>query len=230
MKKISLFLSVVIAAVTITGCKIDGNDALPQASFRVVHASPNAPNLDVYLNGFTAATNLAYDSSTKYAPAGAGNYQLRVATTGTATYLIDAGIGLEAGRTYSIYTIDSLSKIRAVATRDDFTVPPSDSIRLRFLHFSTNTGLIDLTDGTNVLFAGRGFNDQFLSPSYASYINLPAGTYNFEITPSGAPAVIYSMPGTVLAGGKVYTFYAKGFSGGSGSQAFGVGILTDYPQ
>lgn len=228
MKKYSVALF--FAALAIGGCKLDNSVSVPVAAFRIVHASPDAPNVDVYANGSVAANNLAYDSSTGYIVAAAGNYEIKVAATGTADYVIDALIGLEAGKNYTIYAIDSLTKIKAVGTVDEFTVPPSDSVKVRFLHLSTNTGAIDVAEtGGDVLFANRNFNDQFFNSTYADYVSLPAGTYNLEIRPSGAPVVTLSLPGIVLNGGKVYTIYAKGFTGGTGNQALSAGILFDNP-
>ena len=59
MKRIG-FLGL-MAAVALTAACSDSNDSsTPQAQLRVVHASPDAPNVDVYLDGSKVLTNVPY--------------------------------------------------------------------------------------------------------------------------------------------------------------------------
>ena len=73
---------------------------------RVVHASPDASAVDVYLNGERAITNLKFGESTPYAMVPAGSYRVQVFATGTGPSgraVIDApGVALADGQAYTV--------------------------------------------------------------------------------------------------------------------------------
>jgi len=48
----------------------------------VLHASPDAPAVDVYVDGTKAITDLAFGSIADYTPVTAGNHAIRVCATG----------------------------------------------------------------------------------------------------------------------------------------------------
>lgn len=54
-----------------------------------------------------------------------------------------------------------------------------------------------------------------------------AGTYNLEVRLANQPVVVLSLPNITFESGKIYTIYAKGFVGASGTQALGAGIINN---
>jgi Domain of unknown function (DUF4397) len=216
----------VIAGVV--SCNTDNENVTPPiSSFGVVHASPDAGNVDVYFGGAIAAQNFAYGSDTGYFAVTPGTYSLQVAPTATTNYVINTNISLAAGLTYSVFAIDSLSSIKAAVVQDDFTTPPSDSVRVRFLHFSPDAPAVDVAvSGGNLLFGNRTFNDQATTTSLAAFTTIAAGTYNLEVRAAGTATVVLPVQSVTFEGGKVYTLYAKGFLAGSGVQALGVGTVV----
>jgi Domain of unknown function (DUF4397) len=215
------------AVIGVVSCNNDNSGTTPPiASFGIVHASPDAGNVDVYVGGSIAAQNFPYGSDTGYFAVTPGTYTLQVAPTGTSTFVINTSVSLAPGLTYSVFAIDSLSSIQAVTVQDDFTTPATDSVRVRFLHFSPNAPAVDIAvSGGSVLFANRTFNDQAANASLANFTTIAAGTYNLEVRAAGTSTVV--LPAAVtLEGGKVYTLYAKGFLAGDGAQALGVGTVV----
>lgn len=65
MKKIIVnVFSVLTALLVFTACnKDDSNNEMPKSQVMVVHASPNAPNVDVRINNSVALTNVAYPNT-----------------------------------------------------------------------------------------------------------------------------------------------------------------------
>ena len=62
----------------------DTEDPVEVAQVRVVHASPDAPNVDLYVNGEAAGINdLAFMATTGFVELPAGDYSFAVALTGT---------------------------------------------------------------------------------------------------------------------------------------------------
>ncbi len=216
-------------AIAGTGCiKNDGDGIdLPVSSFAVVHASADAPNLDVFANTGLVVQNFAYGADTGYYATQSGTYNFQVAVTATATALVSQDITMAPDKAYSVFIIDSFSKIKLTAVEDNFTAPPGDSVRIRFLHFSPDAPAVDIVSGgTTVLAGNRSFNDQAANAELTQFITVAAGTYNLDVRLAGTSTILLPLSNTVLAGGKVYTFYAKGFAAGTGTQALGVGTIV----
>jgi hypothetical protein len=148
----------------------------------------------------------------------------------TMVTLQSPALTLKTGFYYSLFLIDSVNKLQTTYISDSILkAPGADSVKLRFFHFSPNTPALDLAEsgGGPVLFSNRMFNDVKLTPSYADFSYLPSGTYNFEIRLAGTSTVIATMPSVTLSGGKIYTLFAKGFFGGTGNHAPGIGIISN---
>ncbi|QEC66022.1 DUF4397 domain-containing protein [Panacibacter ginsenosidivorans] len=228
MKKtlFSLLGSLAVVAGVVSCTTKDQNTIPPVATFGVVHASPDAGNVDVYVGGSLAAQNFAYGSDTGYFAVTPGIYTLQVAPTGTTNFVINTNVTFSPATTYSVFAIDSLSAIKAAVVTDSFTTPSTDSVRVRFFHFSPDAPAVDVAiAGGSTLFSNRTFNDQSTNTSYQSFATLAAGTYNLEVRAAGTSTIVLPVPIT-LEGGKVYTLYAKGFLTGTGTQALGVGTVV----
>jgi hypothetical protein len=209
----------------------DSNDTpAPNQTARVmvVHASPNAPNVDVRVNNSVALTNVPFLANSSYTAVPAGNTNIKVSPTGTTTYVIDANVNLAANTSYSVFAVDSVSKIKAAAVVDDLTVPASGKAHIRFFHFSPNAPAVTVrvVNGP-ALFSNRSFNDQATNAAVASFTPVDAATYNLEVVLAGTNTVVLPLPGVALTAGKIYTVYAKGFVGGSGNQALGAQLIAN---
>jgi len=157
-----------------------------------------------------------------------GSTNIKVSPTGTITNVIDATVNLEANKNYSVFAVDSVSKIKAAVVMDDLTAPASGKAHVRFFHFSPNAPSVDIAiTGGSVLFGNRGFNDQATTASLAAFTPVNAGTYNLEVRAAGTNTVVLSLPNINLAAGKIYTVFAKGFLGGTGAQALGAQIIVN---
>ena len=212
-----------------TQCSKDDDDSTPSKSkVMVVHASPNAPNVDVRINNSVALSNVAYPTNSSYAELNSGATNIRVSPTATTTYVIDANVNLEANRNYSVFAVDSVSKIKAAVTVDDLATPAAGKAHVRFFHFSANAPAVDIAvTGGPVLFPNRTFNDQATSSALAGFTPVDAGTYNLEVRAAGTSTVVLALPNVTLTAGKIYTVFAKGFLGGAGTQALGAQVIVN---
>jgi hypothetical protein len=92
------------------GVRLVANAAAPaagQATVRLLHASPAAGNVDVYITAPNADlaneqpdfTNVAFNAAPSAATLAAGTYRIRITTTGTKTVKIDrTDVALTAGQ------------------------------------------------------------------------------------------------------------------------------------
>lgn len=222
-------LSLAMLSLTVTSCDEDEDDVeTPKAQVMVVHASPNAPAVDVRINNTVALSNVAYPSNSNYNAVNAGATNLKISPTGTMTYVIDANVNLSANTNYSVFAIDSVAEIKAAVVTDNLTAPAAGKAHVRFFHFSPNAPAVDVAvTGGPVLFSNRSFNDQVTNTNAVNFTAVDAGTYNLEVRATGTTPAVLTIPNVSLSAGKIYTIFAKGFLGGTNTQALGAQVIMN---
>lgn len=226
MKKSFLALTsatLFISLVMLSSCKKDEEVTKSYAKVLVTHASPNAPGVDLLVDNSKQNTAaLSFPSNTGYLQVEAGTRNIKVNVSGTSTTVINADLPLSKDQNYSVFAIDSVSKISALVLTDDLTAPASGKAHVRFVHLSPNAPAVDVAvTGGAVVFGNKAFKD------YTAFTPLDAGTYNLEVRVAGTSTVALPLPGITLQAGKIYTVFAKGFLGGTGSAALGAEIIAN---
>jgi len=182
--------------------------AADTADIRVIHASPDAPNVDVWVNGGLAFTDIPFAGSTSYAGLAAGSYNIQVVPAGeTEPAVIDVDVTLDAGIDYSVVAINELAAIEPLVLVDDNTLD-LDNARVRFVHTSPNAPAVDIavTNGP-VLFAGVDYTE------IGDYLTLAPGTVDLEVRVADTETVVLELPGIVLEAATDYTVFAMGLVG-----------------
>jgi hypothetical protein len=221
-------LGLMMLCTPFVACDDDDDDLPSQAQVMVVHASPDAPNVDVRVNNAVVLSNVAFPSNSPYLGVNAGTANFKISPTGTTTYVIDASVDLEADKYYSVFAIDQVSKIKAAVVSDNLATPASGKAHVRFFHFSPNAPAVDIAVKNGpVVFANRTFNDQSTNASLATFTPLDAGTYDLEVRAAGTSIVVLNLPGVTVTAGKIYTVFAKGLVGGTEGKALGAQVITN---
>lgn len=181
------------------------SQALGQADVRVVHASPDAPNVDVLVNNSLAFANLAFTNATPYASLAAGSYNFKVVPAGLpGPVVINADAMLMDNVDYTITAINTLSAIEPLILIDDNTLI-TDKARVRFVHSSPDAPAVDIAlKGGPVLFGNISFK------GVGDYLSVGGGTYDFEVRLAGTSTVVLDVPGIALSNSAVYTVWAMG--------------------
>jgi hypothetical protein len=219
-------LAVLAVAVTFApGCSDDDNGPVAPAStskLMVVHASPDAPNVDVLVDNAIVATDVPFGVNSAYLAPNSGTRNIKIRVTGTTTTVIDANLTLAANQAYSAFAVDSVSKISALVLTDNLAMPATGKAHVRFVHLSPNAPAVDVAvTGGPVLFANKAFKE------YTDFTPVDAGTYNLEVRLAGESTVVLPLPNITLNAGKIYTVWASGFVGGTGDQALGAKIIVN---
>ena len=224
--------SALALGLMVSACS-DENPAGPvtgSANVLIVHASPNAPAVDIVGdNGAAnAVDSLTFPTNTGYVALAPGVRNVKVNVRGSSPIVtaIDANLTLENGKNYTVFAADSVSKIGPIVLVDDLTAPAAGNAHVRFVHLSPDAPAVDVAvTGGAVVFG----NTSFLGNK--PFTPLPAGTYNLEVRVQGtvppATAAVLLLPNITLQAGKIYTVFAKGFLGGGGSQALGAEIIAN---
>jgi hypothetical protein len=223
-------VGLVALSVFFISCDKDDDDDMEssQAKVMVVHASPDAPAVDVRVNNSVALTNVSFPTNSNYTSLNAGSTNFKISPTGTTTYVIDANVNIQGNNNYSVFAIDSVSKIKAVVVTDNLTAPAAGKSHVRFFHFSPNAPAVDIAvTGGPIVFSNRSFNDQASNSGLANFTPLDAGSYNLEVRLAGTNTVVLALPNVPLTAGKIYTVFAKGLVGGTGVRSLGAQVIMN---
>ena len=179
------------------------------ACLRIVHASPDAPNVDAYLDDSAepVVRNLSSGTATDFVPVPAGEHQVRLVSTGGSidTAVIDEEYEFEAGRAYQVAALNVSDDLEARSYEVDLGPLGENQARVRVVHASPDAGEVDVAvAGGPPLFEEAGF------PDATSYVSLAAGTYDLELRTPGETEVILAVPGLELQPGMVYDIFAIG--------------------
>lgn len=232
MKKIKLtLLGLAAMSFAFTGCKKDSTSTPDTAKVNVVHASPNAPGVDLLVDGTKVNSSaLNFPDNTGYLSVNAGARNIKVNVSGTSTTVIDATPTLTKDVNYTVFAIDSVSKISPLVLVDDLTTPASGKAHIRFVHLSPNAPAVDVSVAGQAagvgVFTNRTFNKTITAAQYA-FTPVDAGNYHLEVRVAGTTTVALDIPSITFTAGKIYTIFAKGFLGGTGAQALGAGVIVN---
>jgi len=78
-----------------------------KAAVRAWHLSPDAPKVDIYVNGKKAVPGLAYKKASGYLELTAGIYRIEVKIAGTNNVVLRAKVAVAADRAFSIAALGS---------------------------------------------------------------------------------------------------------------------------
>jgi hypothetical protein len=100
---------------------VDDNSAPTpgNARLRVIHASPDAPNVDVLVDDMVVLTNVPFKAISDYLDVSAGARNIKVNATGTSTTVIDVTPTLVDGKVYTVIALNQLSAIEPLLLIDN---------------------------------------------------------------------------------------------------------------
>ncbi len=178
------------------------------AKVRVIHASPDAPAVDVFVNGNAVLTNVGFFAASPYLDLPAGTYRVQVAPTGAGagSAVIDANLTLEAGKAYTVAAVGPVASIQPQVIVEDLRAPAAGQARVRVYHFSPDAPAVDVK-----LASGATLISNLAFPNASDYLEVPAGTYDLQVTPAGGNAVVINLAGTTLEAGQIYSVFATNF-------------------
>ena len=97
------------------------------ARVRVLHLSPDAPGIDVYVDGTSTLTDVPFKTATKHAqvPAGPQTVEIRPAGSANGNPLATSRATLSPDAAYTLAAVGPAAKLQIMVLKDDFTAPPA---------------------------------------------------------------------------------------------------------
>ncbi len=174
------------------------------AAVRVIHASPDAPPVNITLNGSVAVSDLDYADSSGFATVDPGSYDIGVlgqTPAGEVEVISVSGFELaEASRT-TILAVDRSANIEPLVVTDSEATPSSDEVALRVVHASPDAPAVDVyvTDpDADIASASPALSFEFRQDVDAGALS--AGLVTIRVALEGSDTVVYDSGPVDLSG------------------------------
>ncbi|QZA78072.1 DUF4397 domain-containing protein [Deefgea tanakiae] len=200
------------------------------AKLRVVHASPDAPAVDVLANGSALLSNVPFFTASNYLTVPAAKYTTALQVSGTTTIALTKDLTLDRAKNYTVFAVGYAAKTPALqylVGMDDASLPPAGQSKVRVVHASPDAPAVDVYANDQLVMSNVAF------PAIGDYLKVPAGPYVFKLRAAGAAASsapAFTSPTVTTADGKIYTVVARGEfaqAGTSNATAFTLTVLAD---
>jgi len=192
----------------------------PETSkMRVAHLSPDAPNVDVWIDGalVPGLANVPFEAVGEYLELVAATHRIQIFATGeTVDPVIDTGITLDPRLDHTVAAtgqvmaeVGNPRRIAATVITYDGRTPDIGEALVRFVHTSPDAPAVDVrvANGGPTLSSDKSFRQ------ISDLINLTADTYDLEVVLTDGGAPVLSVPGVTFGPTDVVTIYATGFAG-----------------
>ncbi|WP_371195874.1 DUF4397 domain-containing protein [Glaciecola sp. SC05] len=177
------------------------------ASVRIVHASPDAPNVNVLSSGnsISGLSDLAYETATGLASIRTGQFDFEVEAllpAGASAVVLEIPATLEDGKEYNVLAVGDTANIAALLVVNDEAAVAMDTVRAQVVHAAPAAPTVDVyvtAADANIAdeqpLATLSFNE------FTGQVEVPAGTYRIRVTAAGTTTVVFDSGSLDLAGG-----------------------------
>ena len=172
-----------------------------RARLRAVHASPNAPNVDILVDNTVVLADVAFKEFLDYTAVQKGDRNIKVNVTSTSTSVIDVTPTLDGGTDYTVLAVNFVASIEPLLLTDDNTSPTPGNARVRVVHASPDAPNVDVLVDNAVVLTNVAFKQ------FSGFLEVSAGARNFKVNATGTSTTVIDVTPT-LVDGSVYTVVA----------------------
>jgi len=202
MKRLMFMLTALLLMFVVVNGVSAAENRVADAKVRIVHASPDAPAVDVYVDGTAVVQGAEFKDATEYLPLKAGEYKVEIYPAGKKDKaVLSQKVRVDAGKAYTVAAANKLANLELVIAEDS-TEPTEGKAKVRVGHLSPDAPTVDVgLKSGDALFSGASFK------GITDYKEVDPGTYDLEIrTPEGKK--VLDLTGTKLEADTVYTVLA----------------------
>lgn len=175
-------------------------DQINSGRVRFIHASTDASNVDLYIDGIRILKDFSYKEVSNYLSLPAGKHQIDIYPTGNmVSTVLSRKVMIEQGKHYTLIPTGHVKNLKWLALEDDPLVPRGES-KIRFIHLSPDAPALDIAvNGRDVIFSNLAFR------KHTSYLGLSPMTVDLESRIAGSPNIALPFPQIQLKPNKAYT-------------------------
>lgn len=191
------------------------------ARVRIVHASPDAPAVDIFVNGGKVLENLPFREYSEYLSLPAGTYNVEIKVTGTDTLVKQLSVPVQAGKDYTAIAVGYAGAGKTpgfdvMLLEDDNSAPADGRIKIRVAHTAPGAPAVDVyvttpfetLDGKQPVLTNVPFK------AASGYLSVPIGMYQARVVVAGTRTIAIDSHRLVTWGGMIRTIIAVDNRGG----------------
>ncbi len=219
-----------ISLVAMTGTEsLEILDIDTPTSLQVIHASPDAPAVDILVDGNVLVPGLTFPMATGFVETAAATYTVAVTVAGNpgAIAIGPVDLDLAAGVRYSVLAVGELAAIEALILSDDPRRVATNA-KVRIVHASPTAMDVDIY----VTAVGADINAETATlenvafKDNTGYLALPAGDYDVTVTAAGTKTAAIGPATISILDGGIYTAIARDPL--PGAMEFGLIVSDDF--
>ena len=196
---------VALVSAMLVGCNDSGSDH-NDAQLRAVHASPDAPRVDIVVNNKKLA-EASYREATGFQSVASGNATININVNGSnpTVTALSAAATLERNKYYTVFAANNVAAIEALIVVDENNAPASGNAKVRVVHAAPNAPDVDVfvtvptadlssaavTPTLNFAFKG------IVPANGVKALEIPGGDYRIRVTPTGNKGTVVYDSGTL---------------------------------
>lgn len=190
--KLLTTVSALAGILTLTACESSSDSV---SSLRVIHASPDAPPVNIEVDSTTWASDLDYAETSGYMDVSSGARDLAVEAiipSGNADVITVPGFQFDEHQRYTVIAANNTANIEPLVAIESAATPGADEVAISVVHASPAAASVDVyvtAPGSDINSVNPNFTFDFKAQVDAGA--LPSGTYQIRVTSEGSKAVVY---------------------------------------
>ncbi len=204
------------------------------AYLSVVHAAPDAPQVDVAVDGRTAFSNVPFGAASGYLALAAGDHRLTITASANGSVVFEGNLTLDP-RSVTTLAVSgpapgnetgAAPTVQPVRFDDDAFVPADDESAMRVVNLAPGAPAMDvaLADDSTVV------AENLSARNASEYVTLPPGEHTLVVRAAraGGNGTVLATADVALENGTAYSAIATGdVTGGEESAALDVDTSAD---
>ena len=177
---ILIALALVVGLLPLQASPVIAQDdtAAADATLRVIHASPGAPEVDVLLDGQPLLQGVPYGTASSYSTMTPEEHRVQIVPTGQTAdaAVVDETIDAAPGQAYLVAVFGLLNDIGGAVYDVDLSEIEPGNARVRLINFSPDAGAVDLLETGG----DEWFGDVDLGEA-SDYRDIAPATYSADV-------------------------------------------------
>lgn len=181
------------------------------ATVRFVHASPDAPAVDIYVDDKRSLAGLGFKYVGRYMSMPSGKHTIKIyasSAKGAGNPVTQTDVELNAGWDYTIAATGKLANVQLKVFSDNLNLPTAGKAKVRAYQLSPTAPAINVAEkGGSTIIRGLSF------PNATDYLEVDAKRYNLEVQSATDSKALLQVPNVTLAANSVESVFAFGLVG-----------------
>jgi hypothetical protein len=176
---------------------------------RFLHASPDAPAVDLYVDGARVTGNLSYGELSDRLPIAAGRHRIQVYPAGKSVgAVVDTVANIRPDLRYTVAVAGVWNDLRSVVIEDQVGMTKPGFARMKVVHLAAKAPSLDVT-----LPSGRILIGHLVFKGRSPYMQVTPGTRELELRVAGKREVALKLADLLFEPDATYSLYVLGGGG-----------------